>query len=190
MTHSLNVELKKTKASLTKKMLQAKAIRQERHDLPTCFTCDNFRGGTCAFRLGSPDYPTANVEHNDLACAEYNVPSTRIHTEPQAVFSGLPENVFYEGSKTTSKRIIMDMSVLSVDAMHRLDMVDEQYPCIAVTVKHLGETVVFYMPNTKEVRVGRHRIAANRYDVVSLFTKISESGKIDLTHWRRVQFDR
>lgn len=166
-------------------------------EIDTCADCANFKSGTCAFRLNSPDYVTASVKRDDRACSNFNVPSTRIDEdyEVEPVFDGLPSQVFLERdmSKSHDNRRVLELKVLSVDALHRLGYENEQYPVLCVSVSHLGETAIFFLPNTvhRTLKHGSHvaRVACNRYAIDAMFARVAEKGSIKLSNWQRVQYE-
>lgn len=171
--------------------------------LTACGRCINFMSGTCASRLNSPDYPTASVSPEDRGCSEFNVPSTRFNTDYDEVyghdvvpvFDGLPSQVFLERdmSKSHDNRRVLELKVLSVDALHRLGYKNEQYPVLCVSVSHLGETAIFFLPNTvhRTLKHGEHvaRVACNRYPIDAMFARVAEKGSIKLSNWQRVQYE-
>jgi len=185
---------------------QSRQENKEYHgrDFDACSDCINYNAasehtGTCAYRLNAPDYPSASVGKFAFACDNFNVPSTRMPTTYNAVFTNIPDQVNFESTKDHGVRIILDLRVISVPDLHRMGAVDQQYPVIAATVQHAGETCVFILPNTKMVKVSyghptadrqvSRKIATNRYDLISLFTRISESGKVQLGNWTRLQLN-
>lgn len=162
-------------------------------EVSLCGECVNYKSGTCAWRLNSPDYPTATVGFHSRACENYGVPSTRILKSPEPVFDNLPVQVEAVSSKSHDHRRVVDMQVISVPALHRLGRVEQHFPVVAVTVAHRGETAVFFLENTKNTSVhtkrGRRKIATNRYDVAAMFNRVADKGTIKLSNWERIQVD-
>lgn len=168
-----------------------------------CGACVNFQSGTCKFRLNSPDYPTASVSPEERGCSEFNVPSTRIDAdydnvyghEVVPVFSGLPRTVFLEKDmgKAHDNRRVLELKVLSVEALHTLGYTKEQYPVLCVTANVRGETAIFFLPNTvhRTLKHGEHvaRVACNRYAIDAMFARVAEKGSIKLSNWQRVQYE-
>jgi len=183
-------------SNLKARKTQLKAARAERRDGNTCYDCINYMGGSCAMRLNSPDYPSYIVKANDLACDAYNIPSTRIDDpdEREPLFQGMAnDEVFYESRIDHGHRKILNLAIFSVPELHRLGLLDQDYPVLGATIQHMGESCVFFLPNTKHVTVSvngkARRIASNRYDVGNLFTRVMDKGSVKLQAWTRVQFD-
>lgn len=166
-------------------------------NIKTCGTCVNYQQGQCVFRLNSPDYFDTKVSRTDRSCDQYGMRATRIDSSPAPVFTSLDnmtEGVMAQGkAKGHTYRKIMDLSVISADALARLGVQGEHAPCIMAYAEHNGESVAFYLPNTKTVTVntklGRKRICTNRYDVVNLFKRVADKGSIDLRQWKRVRIE-
>ena len=198
----------------------SRAQNKEHHgrDYEACFDCINYNAasehtGACAFRLHSPDYPTYTVGKFEFACDNFNVPATQIDTNNyEARFPNMPTQVNFETRKDSGIRAILDLRILSVPDLHRMGRVDQQYPVLAATVEHNGETCVFILPNTKltEVSYGapketveflgktqrkvtrqaKAKVPVHRYDLTKLFAKVGASGKVVLGNWSRIQFDK
>lgn len=168
----------------------------------TCFDCSNYQGGACAFRLNAPDYLDYHVTAQQLACDNFNINATPV-AERTARYQGMEtQNTFGQiGLSTTTNghadgkshdyRKIIDIDIMSVDALHRLGYTQEQYPVIVATVRQ-GEGAVFFLPNTViktiEVAGKKKKVASNRYDVAPMAQRVAEKGVVKLSNWQHVQF--
>lgn len=198
----------------SRKEIKEQAVR----DYDSCFDCINYNAasehtGACAYRLNSPDYPTYTVGKFELTCDSFNVPATQIDTNNyETRFPNMPTQVNFEARKDSGIRAVLDLRILSVPDLHRLGRVDQQYPVLAATIEHNGETCVFILPNTKVTKVPygepvetleflgktqrtvtrqrEAKVPVCRYDLTKLFTKVSASGKVTLGNWSRIQFDK
>lgn len=168
-----------------------------------CAQCINYRSGSCAFRLNSPDYITASVNRDDRACDEFNVPSTRLQPTQEPVYSNLPDSVGHENEDGSHDyRRVRNLHVITPVDLERMGVKGEHYPVIAASVYHRGETAVFILPNTKAIRVTyktkdeegkeqerKRTVPGQRYDVPAIYKRIVEKGVIQLHRWQRIQFD-
>lgn len=167
-------------------------------DIQTCKDCINYRYGACAYRMASPDHATYRVGPLDIACGEFDVPHTRIDTQPETEFQTIEaiSQAFerdYDGSPDL--RRARQLQVLTVDDLRKLNINDQHYPVVAAQVQHNGESVIFYIANTDwreftrpNAKRPHRRIPVQRYNVADLYQRIVERGTLSLSLWTRIKF--